>query len=179
MRGQNSTFSEHGHVAYQIKENHEGSNYVAIILPADLSQTLGMRSVGQNSTFSEHVNVAYQINENQECSNMVAKILTADWPPPTPPPPTPLPQTLGKRSVGQNSTFPEHVNVAYQINEIQECSNMVANILPADLPQTLGIRPTLEIFLFPLTRPCLTGMGRSVVKLFYFTSQTRYPLNLL
>ena len=44
------------------------------------------------------------------------------------------------RSVGQNSTFPEHVNVAYQINEIQECSNMVANILPADLPQTLGIR---------------------------------------
>ena len=66
---------------------------------------------------------------------MVAKILTADWPPPTP-----LPQTLGMRSVGQNSTFPEHVNVAYQINEIQECSNMVANILPADLPQTLGIR---------------------------------------
>ena len=90
MRGQNSTFSEHGHVAYQIKKNHKGSNYVAIILPADLPQTLGMRSVGQNSTFLEHVNVAYQINENQECSNMVAKILTADWPPPTPPPP-PLP----------------------------------------------------------------------------------------
>ena len=85
--------SKHGHVAYQIKENHEGSNYVAIILPADLPlpQTLGMRSVGQNSTFSEHVNVAYQINENQECSNMVAKILTADWPlpPPYPPPPDP------------------------------------------------------------------------------------------
>ena len=49
------------------------------------------------------------------------------------------------RSVDQNSTFPEHVNVAYQINENQECSNMVANILLADLPglplpQTLGIR---------------------------------------
>ena len=41
------------------------------------------------------------------------------------------------------------------------------------------LRPTLEIFLFPLTRPCLTGMGRSVGKLFYFTSQTRYPLNLI
>ena len=73
------------------KENHEGSNYVAIILPGDLPlpQTLGMRSVGQNSTFSEHVNVAYQINENQECSNMVAKILIADCPPPHSPPPDP------------------------------------------------------------------------------------------
>ena len=28
-------FSEHGHVAYQIKENHECSNIVANILPAD------------------------------------------------------------------------------------------------------------------------------------------------
>ena len=43
----------------------------------------------------------------------------------------------------------------------------------------LDIGPTLEIFLFPLTRPCLTGMGRSVGKLFYFTSQIRYPLNLI
>ena len=35
-----------------------------------------------------------------------------------------------------------NVTVAYQINENQECSNMVANILPADLTlsQTLGIR---------------------------------------
>ena len=41
------------------------------------------------------------------------------------------------------------------------------------------IRPTLEIFLFPLTRPCLTSMGRSVRKIFYFTSQTRYSLNLI
>ena len=64
--GQDSTFSEHGHVAYQIKENHECSNKVPNILPADsLSppppQTLGMGSVGQNSTFSEHSLVAYQI----------------------------------------------------------------------------------------------------------------------
>ena len=41
------------------------------------------------------------------------------------------------------------------------------------------VRPTLKIFLFPLTRPCLTGMGRSVGKLFYFTSQIPYPLNLI
>ena len=31
--GQNTTFSEHGHVAYQNKENHECSDMVAIILP--------------------------------------------------------------------------------------------------------------------------------------------------
>ena len=30
-----STFSEHGHVAYQIKGNHECSNMVANILQAD------------------------------------------------------------------------------------------------------------------------------------------------
>ena len=30
--GQNTTFSEHGHVAYQNKENHECSDMVAIIL---------------------------------------------------------------------------------------------------------------------------------------------------
>ena len=30
-------FSEHGHVAYQIKGNHECSNIVANILPADQS----------------------------------------------------------------------------------------------------------------------------------------------
>ena len=35
--GQNSTISEHGHVAYQIKENHECSYRVANILPADPS----------------------------------------------------------------------------------------------------------------------------------------------
>ena len=32
---QHSTFSEHGHVAYQIKENHECSHIVENILPAD------------------------------------------------------------------------------------------------------------------------------------------------
>ena len=33
--GSNSTFSEHDHVAYQIKNNYECSNTVANILPAD------------------------------------------------------------------------------------------------------------------------------------------------
>ena len=31
--GQNSTFSEHGHVAYQTKENHECGYMVAIFCP--------------------------------------------------------------------------------------------------------------------------------------------------
>ena len=34
-KGQISTFSEHGHVAYQIKGNYEYSNMVAKILPVD------------------------------------------------------------------------------------------------------------------------------------------------
>ena len=73
--GQNKTFSEHGVVAYQIKENHECSNMVANSLPAD-NPTLG--SVGQNSIFFEHGPVAYQIEENHEYSNIVANILHAD-----------------------------------------------------------------------------------------------------
>ena len=82
-KGQNSTFSEHGHVAYQIIENHECSNMVANILPKDPhSQPLGMGSIGQNSIFSGHCHVAYQIIENHECSIMVANILLADPPPP-------------------------------------------------------------------------------------------------
>ena len=34
-KGRNSIFSEHGHVAYQIKGNHACGNMVANILPAD------------------------------------------------------------------------------------------------------------------------------------------------
>ena len=60
-KDQTSTFSEHGHVANQIKGNHECTNMVANILPADSQcpHTLGMRSIGQNSFFSEHGLVAY------------------------------------------------------------------------------------------------------------------------
>ena len=62
-KGQNLTFSKHGHVAYQIKGKHECSSMVADILPADPYHplTLGLGSIGQNSTFSEHGHVAYQI----------------------------------------------------------------------------------------------------------------------
>ena len=87
--GQNSTFSEHGHVAYQIKQNHECSNMVANILSADPprqsrcsnmvanilptdSRPWGWMESGQNSTYCGHGHVTYQIKENYKCSNMVA-----------------------------------------------------------------------------------------------------------
>ena len=80
--GQNSAFSEHGHVAYPIKWNHEmqqhGSNYFACRPPMSLT-----RPIGQKSTFSEHCHVAYQIKGSHECSNMETNILLADTPPPT------------------------------------------------------------------------------------------------
>ena len=74
-------FFRKGHVAYQIKENHECSNMAANKLPPDPLPpfpTLGMGSVGQNSTYLEHGHVAYQIKENHECSNMVANKLPTD-----------------------------------------------------------------------------------------------------
>ena len=45
------------------------------------------------------------------------------------------------------------------------------SLVASHIPEIEGImiRPTLKIFLFPLTRPCSTGMGRSV------TSQIGYP----
>ena len=67
-KGQNETFSEHGHVAYQIKENHECSNMIANILPADPLPL---------PPFSEHGHVAYKMkgnHEKQHCSKYFARI---------------------------------------------------------------------------------------------------------
>ena len=69
-------FSEYGHVAFQIKLNHECSNMVENILPAS---PLPLTS-GQNSTFLKHV--AYQIKGNDACCFMVAKNFTKAPPPP-------------------------------------------------------------------------------------------------
>ena len=76
-KGQNSTFLEHGYIAYQNKGYHECNNVVANILPTSTPnpRPLGM-SKGHNSTFSEHVHVAYQIKGNHKCSNMVANIFS-------------------------------------------------------------------------------------------------------
>ena len=111
-KGQNSTFSEHSHVAYQIKEKHECSNKVANILPTDpplpppphTHLTLGMESLGQNSTFSEHGHVTYQIKGNHSMQQHGNKYF-AHRPLPTL---SPHPLTLWLGSKGQNSTFSEH-----------------------------------------------------------------------
>ena len=125
--GQNSTFSEHGHVTYHIKGNHEWSNMVANMLPTVpfLYPWVGSKSKnspysehghvnphprpprsssskGQHSTFSEHGRTALQIKENHESSNIEANILLAD--------PRPR-QPWG--FIGQTSTFSEHGHVAY------------------------------------------------------------------
>ena len=47
------------------------------------------------------------------------------------------PPTVGIGSVGQNSTVSEHGHGASQFQETHKCSNMVANILPADPPPSL------------------------------------------
>ena len=73
-----STFSEHGHIAYQIKEHQECSIMVAIFFA---HRPLPDPAVGvKRSFFSKHGHVAYKIKENHECSNMVANILPAGPP---------------------------------------------------------------------------------------------------
>ena len=61
--GQNSTVSEHGHVAYQNKWNRKCRNMQAHILSLHTPSTLG---VGQmvKTFFSESSHAAYQINGN-------------------------------------------------------------------------------------------------------------------
>ena len=75
--GQNSLFSEHGHVAYQIKEYHECSNMVANILSPDISRPWVWVNRSKFN-FSEYGHVACQIKEIHKCSNMAANILPAD-----------------------------------------------------------------------------------------------------
>ena len=62
-KGQNSTFSQQGHVAYQIKENQKCCNYFARRPSLPL-----MGSVGQNYTLSEPGHVTYQINEHDKAA---------------------------------------------------------------------------------------------------------------
>ena len=88
--GQNSPLSEHGHVACQIKKNHECSNMVPNILLAD-SPTLGMGPIGQNLPFSEHGHIEYQFKGNQKMQQQGSKYLPGDA--------YPLAPTLGMGSV--------------------------------------------------------------------------------
>ena len=58
---QNSTFSDHGYVAFQIKWNHECSNMVTYILSSPPPLKPGGGSKGKNSAFSEDGHVGHQI----------------------------------------------------------------------------------------------------------------------
>ena len=79
---QNSTLSEHGQVAYQIKKNQECSNMVATILPADPPPPPDPVEGIYRSIYNFFTtwSFACQIKENQECSNMLASILPVDIP---------------------------------------------------------------------------------------------------
>ena len=63
-RGQNLTFSEYGHVAYQIKADNFCSNMKANILPTVTPSTQGVGSKGQTIYFCESSHVAYQMKGN-------------------------------------------------------------------------------------------------------------------
>ena len=58
-RGLNYTFSEYGHVTYQIKADDFCSNMVANIMPTDTPSTQGVGSKGQTIYFCESSHVAY------------------------------------------------------------------------------------------------------------------------
>ena len=78
--GQKHTFSEYGHVAYQIKGDDAGSNMVANILPTDPPLTQRVGSKGHSMYFSKSSHVAYQIKADDAGSNMIANILPTDTP---------------------------------------------------------------------------------------------------
>ena len=100
--GQNSTFSEHGHVAYQIKENHQIQQHSSKIFDR---RPLPDPAVGvKSSKFNVFKHGHIKLKEITKCSSMVANNLPAD--------PS---LTLGIGSIGQNSTFSEHCQVTYQI----------------------------------------------------------------
>ena len=77
---QNSTFSEHGHLAYKIKVNHEFNNMVANILHADSALPQDPWVWGLNLTFPEQGHVVYQIKGINECNKMVTLFWLPDPP---------------------------------------------------------------------------------------------------
>ena len=101
--GQNSFFSEHGHVAYQIKENHQCSNMVTHILLADTPDREDGFNRSKCSFFLNMVMLHINLMGITKCSRMVANFCLQ-----TPPGPW-------GGGPGQNSTLSEHGHVAYQL----------------------------------------------------------------
>ena len=126
-KAKKSTFSEYGHVVYQIKGN-EMYKIRANTFPLHTHLAQGVESKGQKSFFSE----SDQIKGN-EVSNMLANSLPI--------------QTLsvpGMVSKGQN-IFSEGCHVAYQING-NEMYKIQANILSLRTPLTPGCGQKVNIF---------------------------------
>ena len=88
-KGQNSTFSEHGPFAYQIKGNHEMQQHSRNILPADPSPSSrhdlwGLKVKVQLVQNMAMLHIKFKGITNY--TNIVAKYF-ARRPPPIPPPP--------------------------------------------------------------------------------------------
>ena len=122
-KAQNSTSSEYGLVAYQIKRNHTYSNMVGNILPADPppppTNTGGLSvkiHIFQNITM---LHIKFNNITN------AANILPAD---PPPHPPNPWGQYV-KIQLVQNMVL-----LHIKLKKNHKCSNMVGNILLADSP---------------------------------------------
>ena len=122
-----SAFSEHGHVAYQFKWNHEIQQHGSKLLWSQTSPpptTLG--GWGQKvkiQLFQNMVTLHIKLESNHEFSDMVTNIL-----PEAPPPPIPH-QTLRMRPKGKNSTFQNMVMLHIKLNGITKCTKMIANTL--------------------------------------------------
>ena len=101
-KGQNLTFLEYGHCAYQIKGNDACSNMKAHILSLHTPSTPGMGSKVKTIFFSESSHVAYQFNGNGAYSTMQTHILSLHTPS--------IPRVVGsKHFLNESSHF------AYQI----------------------------------------------------------------
>ena len=101
--GQNSTFSEHGHVEYQIKGNHQIQQHSSKLFAR---RPLPNPAVGvkiSKFNFFKHGHI--KLKEITKCSSMVANNLTAD--------PS---LTLGIGSIGQNSTFKNIVKLHIKLD---------------------------------------------------------------
>ena len=98
---------------------------VAYILPAAPPPILGMGS-GQNSFFVQNIDMWHI--EFKRITNAAAWWQIVYSQNPLPPP------ALDMESIGQNSSSSENGHFAYQNKENHECTNMLANSLPADTP---------------------------------------------
>ena len=116
---QNSTFSEHGHVANQIKGNHKCINLVANIQPEDALPNLNLGSKGQISFFSEQ---GHKFKGNGAKSTMQAHILSLHT------------HTLNLWVWLKGKIKSERGHVAYQIKGKDVRTNIEANTLTLHTP---------------------------------------------